>query len=375
MLVIKHLSNLASGLTLLYVEDEKEAREALYSILGNIFSNILVAANGLEGIELAKKNKIDIIISDIKMPKCNGLDMVKEIKKTYPQVPIIFTTAIEDTDILLESINLGINRYTIKPIQKEKLFADIEEVLYLVNSKRKSQNEHILLSKNIKMIAISKLLDNLTHQWRQSLSVIDMSVSAAMIQEDELVGSQKIQSLLNKIETTVISMDKELQDILLDFEREHKKVNFNLKSVIDETLDYFQKEFDKYNIKTINTVEDITLFNSVDSFTQILHHILENSIDALNSNEIKNKFIHISSYEQNKKLVVDIIDNGKGIAPAIKDEIFEPYSTTKHQYIGTGLGLYIAYILATKSLSGTITGKNIKRDGYMCAKFSILMSR
>ncbi|MCK5111302.1 MAG: response regulator [Arcobacteraceae bacterium] len=368
---IKQLSKLAVGLTVLYVEDELEARESMCHILKNIFTNVLAACDGEEGISLAKDNKIDIIISDINMPKCNGLDMIEEIRKIYPQVPAILITAFEDHKFLLKSINLGINKYAIKPIKKDKLFEDIEEILYLINNRKKSQNEHMSLSKNIKMIAISKLLDNLTHQWRQSLSVISMAVGGIILQDEKKVGSDEIQYLLNQIDTTVINMDKELQDVLLDFENEHKKIKFNLKEAVDETLYYFHKEFDKYNIKIINEIENINLFNSADSFSQILHHIIENSIDALTLNDVKSKYIKISSYEQNEKIIVDIVDNGGGILESIQDEIFEPYSTTKHQYIGTGLGLYIAYILATKSLSGTLAGNNIKQDGQECAKFSI----
>ncbi len=374
MLSIKKLSILAENLTVLYVEDEKEIRETVHSILSNIFSNILTAKDGLEGINLAQNNKIDIVISDINMPKCNGLDMIEEIKKIYPQILTILLTAFEDPKFLVKSINLGINKYAIKPIKKEQLFESIEDVLYIIKSRKKSLNEHISLSKNIKMIAISKLLDNLTHQWRQSLSVINMSVGGIMVQNNELVSSKGVQSLLNTIETTIENMDKELQDILLDFEKEHKKTNFKLKTIVNETILYFKNEFDKYNIKIINEVEDINLFNSADSLSQILHHIIENSIDSLVLYKNEDRCIKISSQNKKDKTIIEIIDNGGGIAESIKHEIFEPYSTTKHQYIGTGLGLYISYILATKSLKGSIIGENIEQNNSKCAKFSISLN-
>jgi len=373
MLNIRQLSKLASGLTVLYVEDENEVRRAISSILKNIFTNILTASNGIEGIELVRNNKIDIIISDICMPKCDGLDMIKTIHKTYPQTPTILVTALENSESLVRSINLGVNKYIIKPVTKDKLFKAIEEVLYLINSRKKYQNEQITLSKNLKMIAISKLLANITHQWRQSLSVVSTACGGILMQEDKQVSDHEIQYLLNQIDTTVVSMDNELQDILIDFEKEHKKEIFSLNKVIEKALDYFQKKIDTNNIKIINEIEDMKVFNCVDSFTQILHQIIENAIDALTLNEIENKYIKICSSQQDNELIIDIIDNGGGILESKKDEIFEPYSTTKHQYVGTGLGLYIAYTLASKSLGGTIIGENILINSQKCAKFSIFL--
>ena len=373
MLNVRYLSKLAVGLTVLYVEDEKEVRETIVLILESIFENILVASNGVEGIELSKNNKIDLIISDINMPKCNGLEMIKSIKEIHPQIPTILVTALENTDLLIQSINLGINKYIVKPMKREDLFEAIEDILYILDSKRKYKSEQLSISKNLKMIAISKLLANLTHQWRQSLNIISTNTGAVMIYEDLQVKDPQIQSLLNNIETTVIGMDKQFQDILLDFEKEHKKERFNIQEVISNVIEEFKDDFSKYEVKIINNVEASWHFNNLDSLIQVIHQIIENSVDALKISNVKNRYIQISTKDEDDEFIVDIIDNGGGISSTIKDEMFEPYSTTKHQYIGTGLGLYIAYTLATKSLQGTLVGTNIIQDNQECAKLSIIL--
>ncbi len=377
MLNIKQLSKLATNVTVLYVEDEKDTREAVASILKNIFTDVLVANNGLDGIEISKTVKIDLIISDINMPKCNGLDMIEEIKKVSPQIPTILLTALEDPKVLVKSIDLGINKYIIKPMIKDKLFEAIEEMLYLISSRTKHKTQQLQVSKNFKMIGISKLLDNLTHQWRQSLSIISTACSGIMLQESEKISNDGVWMLLNQIDKTVISMDKELQDILLDFEQEHKKSKFNIKDTTQNVIDLFQRQCkdNSYHIELVNNIDDIEIFNSIDSFSQILHHIIENSIEALISNQFSSRYIELSSVIKENNIIIEIMDNGGGISECIVDEIFEPYSTTKHQYIGTGLGLYISYILATKSLNGTITGTNYIVNNQKCAKLSLSLAK
>ncbi len=375
MLSIRRLSKIASEFTVLYVEDEDEVRDTVVLILENIFSNILVAKDGLDGIALAKTNKIDVVISDINMPKCNGLEMIREIKKIYPQIPTILITALENTEFLVESINLGINKYIIKPIKRDNLFEAIEDVLYLLESKKKYESEQISLSKNLKMIAVSKLLGNLTHQWRQSLNIISTNTGAIMLYDDLQVKDEVVQSALNSIDDTVMRMDKQLHDILLDFEKEHKKERFNIQDVVYDVIGEFKEELEQKGIKIIANVEESWHFNNIDSLIQIFNQIIENSIDALTLNNIDNKYIHIDVVEQDEELIINIIDNGGGISNAIKDEMFEPYSTTKHQYIGTGLGLYIAYTLATKSMSGTIIGSNITQNKERCAKLSLYLPK
>ncbi|MEA3499311.1 MAG: hybrid sensor histidine kinase/response regulator [Campylobacterota bacterium] len=370
---IKELIELADGLTVLYVEDEDVAREAVSTILNTIFTNTLVASNGLDGIKLAKSNEIDIVISDINMPKCTGLEMVAKIREIYPSIPTIMITALESSEVFVKSIDLKVDKYLVKPINRDDLFKALEELLHQIKSNNRYKKQEVCISKNLKMIAISKLLDNITHQWRQSLSIISTSVGGIMLNHDAKVSDDNVQQLLASIDTTVTSMDKELQDILLDFEKEHKKEEFNLVQVIDEILANFNSEFNKYNINIISEVDDLNVFINKDSFMQVLNHILENSIDALLLNSNDNKYIKIVAAVDGKKLKLDIIDNGGGILESIKDEIFEPYSTTKHQYIGTGLGLYIVYMLTTKSLAGVISGDNILHKDDNCARFSIVL--
>ncbi len=113
-----------SDLTILIVEDEKDAREVLKSMVELDFKYVYEAENGCEGLELYQKYKPDIILTDIQMPCMDGIEMLEEIRKNAAaDVLAIFISAYSDVKTLLQAIDLKIDAYIIKPF----LYSDILE--------------------------------------------------------------------------------------------------------------------------------------------------------------------------------------------------------------------------------------------------------
>lgn len=126
----------AQHFSVLYVEDEETIRKQMSEILGEIFHTVYVACDGKEGLEVFTTNKPDIVITDIQMPAMNGLDMSKQIKELSPQTPILVTTAFSDQNYFLNSIEIGIDRYILKPILPHNFFASLISVIERVEGRR-----------------------------------------------------------------------------------------------------------------------------------------------------------------------------------------------------------------------------------------------
>ena len=109
------------NISLLYVEDEKTIRDYLGDMLSRQVAELHIAVDGKEGLELFKEKKPDVILTDIRMPIMNGLEMTKEIKAISQDVFIIVTSAYSESEYFVEAIDMGVDNFLLKPVNKRKL--------------------------------------------------------------------------------------------------------------------------------------------------------------------------------------------------------------------------------------------------------------
>ena len=151
--------------SVLYCEDEEYLRDITKGILESFTKKQFICKDGAEGLEVFKENQhlIDLIITDVNMPNMNGLEMSKEIKRINPNMPIVVATAFSNSEYLLEAIDLGVDKYVLKPINVKKLL-DIMSKSLLYHELRdlyldqltKLQNRNALI-KDTKVIEKSTL--------------------------------------------------------------------------------------------------------------------------------------------------------------------------------------------------------------------------
>jgi PAS domain S-box-containing protein len=140
-------------ISLLYVEDQDDVRLFLSKILSRHYTKVYLAENGKQGLEMYKLYKPDIIISDIKMPVMDGLSMSTRIKEIDPKAKIILTTAHNDMEYFIQSIEIGINQYILKPIDREKLYTAINNCKDQVILEREFEKQHYSLKKTNEMLS------------------------------------------------------------------------------------------------------------------------------------------------------------------------------------------------------------------------------
>lgn len=171
----QELINKLSSFSLLYVEDEEGIRNNIQEILSYIFKDLYLAKDGEEAYKIYEEKKPDIIITDIKMPRMNGIELTKKIRETDGKTRIIIISAYTDLDYVLEAVELRLVKYIVKPITEDKLIEAFESVvqtfdkskIYTIipnwlydekNSLIKSPEENIVLTKK-ENIFLKLLLD------------------------------------------------------------------------------------------------------------------------------------------------------------------------------------------------------------------------
>lgn len=105
----------------LVVDDEENARIALRAILQQEGYQVDSVANGYEALEFLRQHKVNVVISDLKMPEMNGLSFLRELNRRYPSTRVIMVTAYGGVESYLEAIQLGAFEYIHKPVKVDEL--------------------------------------------------------------------------------------------------------------------------------------------------------------------------------------------------------------------------------------------------------------
>jgi len=131
-----------TDVTLLYVEDEERTLETVGELLKSKVTGVHLARNGKEGLHRYREVRPDIVVTDLRMPVMNGLDMAREIRALSPGAEIIVTSAHDDTKYLFDAIDLGIGQFVFKPIAKEELFSAVDRSVLNVLRERMTGEDH-----------------------------------------------------------------------------------------------------------------------------------------------------------------------------------------------------------------------------------------
>jgi DNA-binding response OmpR family regulator len=134
------LKGINKNIKILYVEDDEVARENGVEYLENYFEQIFQANDALSALKLYEKIHPDIIITDIQMPKLNGLEFVKRVREKNKKIQIIIITAFSDKEYLFKAIELQLVKYLIKPIKEHEL----NEALSLCVNSLENDNSNIV---------------------------------------------------------------------------------------------------------------------------------------------------------------------------------------------------------------------------------------
>ena len=167
---LKELVELTKGLNTLYVEDDLLIKKTMTQYLKKFFDEVVVANNGLEGLEAYKTQKFDIVITDLSMPKMNGLDMLKQIKGLNDEQIVLITTAHSESDYMFGAIKAGIDGYIIKPFD----FTQLNQEIFKIAQKLKKFKENEEYKLHLQQMVDEKTLQLKDNYEKTLFSMVEM---------------------------------------------------------------------------------------------------------------------------------------------------------------------------------------------------------
>ena len=271
------------------------------------------------------------------------------------------------TRIELKELNLSL---------EEKVKEQTKELLELNKSLEnrvkeeilKNEEKNRLLSQQARLISMGEMIGNIAHQWRQPLSElgIDLFKMKQSIKDEE-----KFIHTYEHAKTVIKNMSNTIDDFRNFFKSDKEKEEFSIKEAIDKSLGMLEGTFKKEGIRVeILKNEDVKISGIKAEFSQVIINILTNAKDAMQNLDPKDKIIKIKIYKNDKFAFVSIYNNGENIKDSIMDKLFDPYFTTKHKSVGTGIGLYMCKMIIT-NMNGNIYVKNLKNGVDFCIEIPL----
>lgn len=200
--------------TILYIEDDDGVRTVNSRFLNRMFKRLYEANNGQEGLELYEKYKPDIILTDIKMPKLDGISLAKKIRKNDEKTKIIISTAFSDKDYLIEAVELKLEKYIIKPLTNRNLLPALTKAVEALENENNftfNLDENFYYDNNTSLFYLDNQVLDLTRKELLFLKLLILNKDRVVSYEEieRYVWEEEYMSL-NSLRTTIGFLRKKI---------------------------------------------------------------------------------------------------------------------------------------------------------------------
>ncbi len=386
---LKQKENTEKKYNVLLVDDEEMNLRSLSQILEGKY-NIFTAPDGLQALEIIKKHKIEIILSDQRMPNMTGTELFKNVMESSPETIRIIITAYTDINSVLNAINQGnVYKFLTKPIEPEDLKITVKRALEVYELQK--NNEHLLqelrnlntdLEKKVeerthKLVETNQfqkdLVETIIHDLKNPLSNIIMFSRNIAEREQILEKAKNTSELINTSGKQLLEMVEKLLEISF-IENESIKPEMeriNLARELEDLVAHFSESAKNKEIKLelINNLDNAYIFSDRILFRRIINNLLSNALKFSDFN----KSVIMTLVRKEKDLLISVKDEGPGLSEKDQGGIFQKFTKltaqpTDGEY-STGLGLSIVKNL-TEILKGEIWYENnVPSGSCFCLKF------
>ena len=320
------------------------------------------------------KDGIAIIDLESNFLNCNEsyCEMLEYPKEELLKKSCIELTVSEDKEKTKESLKKIINDNFIINFEKKCLTKNNNIIYVNMSVSLLPDKKRILIvTKNIsdmkfieeqsKLVSMGEMIGNIAHQWRQPLSIISTASTGVLFQKEYgLLTDKVLIDSMNSINNSAQYLSKTIDDFRNFIKNDKTEEITSIKDAIAFTINLTEASLKNNYINLIvNCEADMTIHAIKNELVQCFLNIINNAKDALvTSTKEENRFIVIETKEVKNNLELSIKDSAGGIPDEIIGRIFEPYFTTKHKSLGTGIGLSIVNKILRDKYCANVTVYN-----------------
>ncbi len=340
------------NIRILLVDDEADFRSAIARRLSKRGISAEQAGTGQECLDILKNIRPDVIVSDVKMPGMDGLELLRRIREDYPNIEVILLTGHASPQDGVEGIKSGAFDYLTKPLEIEQLVSKITQAYEKIQRQEEKKREAVLRDRMEQQMIITERLASLgtlatgvAHEINNPLAIIKESAGwmQLILKKEELAQMPRkadFEKALGKIESGV-ERARRITHQLLGFVQKNDSVlsEVDLKQLIEESAELVKREAADKDIEITKEFSPSVknIWSDPYQLRQVFINLITNSIHATP----KQGKITIKLEAKGKDVVIQVKDTGEGIPKENMKRIFEPFFSTKSPGKGTGLGLFV----------------------------------
>ena len=338
--------------TILLVDDEQDIREVLEIALSDIGYHVLTADNGANALSCFIDKKPPIVLTDIKMPNMDGIELLKKIKQENPETEVIMITGHGDMNLAIKSLKNEATDFITKPINVDALEISLKRANDKIFIRKKLQEYTQSLEQLIRekselqdhLSALGLMIGSISHGIKGLLTGLDggmylLDSGLKKENQDQAKEGWEIVQLMTE------RIRKMVQDILLYAkERDLKRERINVLDFAKEIALVVESKITNEGISFICDFDPSLGTFEIDTgyVSSALVNILDNAMDACTKDTAKKDHkIFFSVKQDNENIVFIVGDDGIGMDRETRDKVFLLFYSSKGRK-GTGLGLFIA---------------------------------
>lgn len=364
---------------ILIVDDEKSIRITLRAFLDAEGHDVDVAGDVAAALELLERDKFDVVVSDIILPRVTGVSLLKQLRESTPDVQVIMMTGEPTLETAVEAVRAGASDYLTKPVSKTAIIravANATTIKELTDEKRSLEAENREYQNNLeelvkqrtcdleaameelktaqthlirqeRMNALGQMASGIAHDFNNVLMPIMGFSEILLASPDTLDNREETIEMLEGIHSAgddARHIVGRLREIYKEEAPHHGPVALAdvLESVLALTKPKWKEEMNarSASVDVVTDLADAPLVNgSANELREAFTNVIFNAVDAMPDGGTLTVRLRV---ENGVRVVVEFTDTGSGMDGATSNRCFEPFYTTKGEH-GTGLGLPMVY--------------------------------
>jgi signal transduction histidine kinase len=357
---------------ILLVDDEEDIRDVLSVSITDMGYAVHEAETGEQAIGIFRQIDPPIVMTDIKMPGMDGIELLKKIKHENPDTEVVMITGHGDMDLAIKSLKFEATDFITKPINVEALEIALKRVQDKIVMKRQlkayTQNLEALVREKTELqdhlSSLGLMIGSISHGIKGLLTGLD----GGMYLVESGFSKENQDQIKEGWETVKLMVDR-IRKMVLDIlyyakERDLRWERVDPLSFAEDLAATFAPKIENQNIEFVREFDETVGEFEIDAgyIHSALTNILENAVDACTKDAGKTYHKIVFSVRQDANHVIfAVFDNGVGMDPDTVSKLFTPFFSSKGRR-GTGLGLFISHKIVRQH-SGEILVKSTPGQG------------